>query len=172
MSLKYPLLQMTIYWVPVRTRWKPRLLTSALSATNVVFRSVAATSRRTMLPLLTAPAANKSLIQAFISLPASPEPCYPGNMPKRSSKPADPNRAAFAILNEATDETETEAAPFKRDRKAYVEKNPAAVELGRRGGLKGGAARREALSPEQRIASAKKAAEARWGPRTADGEKT
>ncbi len=87
------------------------------------------------------------------------EPCYAGPMPKRSSKPADPNRAAFAILNEATDET-----PAAMER----EKDPAAVALGRRGGLKGGAARRDALSPEQRTASAKKAAEARWGPRTAD----
>jgi len=41
-------------------------------------------------------------------------------------------------------------------------KNPAAVALGRLGGLKGGKARAEKLSPEERRASAKKAALARW----------
>jgi hypothetical protein len=73
-------------------------------------------------------------------------------MPKRSSKPADPNRAAFAILNEATDE-----APAER------EKDPAAVSLGRRGGLKGGKARAEALAPEDRKRIAQEAARKRWG---------
>ena len=42
------------------------------------------------------------------------------------------------------------------------EKNPAAVELGRLGGRKGGKARAEKLSPERRTEIAKKAAEARW----------
>ena len=41
-------------------------------------------------------------------------------------------------------------------------KDPLAVELGRRGGLKGGKARAEKLSPEQRREIAKKAAQARW----------
>jgi hypothetical protein len=41
-------------------------------------------------------------------------------------------------------------------------KNPAAVELGRRGGLKGGAARAAALTAEQRKAIAVNAAKARW----------
>jgi len=41
-------------------------------------------------------------------------------------------------------------------------KNPAAVALGRRGGLKGGKARAEKLTPDQRKAIAKKAANARW----------
>jgi hypothetical protein len=41
-------------------------------------------------------------------------------------------------------------------------KNPHAVELGRLGGLKGGRARAEALSPEQRRKIARKAAQARW----------
>jgi 5-methyltetrahydrofolate--homocysteine methyltransferase len=43
------------------------------------------------------------------------------------------------------------------------DKDPLAVELGRRGGLKGGKARADRLSPEQRQALARKAAEARWG---------
>jgi hypothetical protein len=42
------------------------------------------------------------------------------------------------------------------------EKNPAAVTLGRLGGLKGGKARVESLTPTKRKAIAKKAAEVRW----------
>ncbi len=41
-------------------------------------------------------------------------------------------------------------------------KNPAAVALGRLGGLKGGKARAEKLSPKKRKAIAQKAAQARW----------
>ena len=41
-------------------------------------------------------------------------------------------------------------------------KNPAAVALGKLGGAKGGKARAAALSPAQRKAIAKKAAQARW----------
>ena len=42
-----------------------------------------------------------------------------------------------------------------------IKKYPA--EIGRRGGLKGGKARMGSLTPKQRTALAKKAAEARWG---------
>src|SRR5438132_7116462 len=42
-------------------------------------------------------------------------------------------------------------------------KNPAAVELGRRGGLKGGRARMDSLTPEQRRQLGLKGARARWG---------
>jgi hypothetical protein len=49
-------------------------------------------------------------------------------------------------------------------------KNPLAVALGRRGGLKGGPARRDSMSAKQRSESAKKAAMARWAKReTGDG---
>jgi hypothetical protein len=41
-------------------------------------------------------------------------------------------------------------------------KDPAAVELGRRGGLKGGKARAAKLTKKQRIEAARKAASARW----------
>ena len=41
-------------------------------------------------------------------------------------------------------------------------KNPAAVELGRLGGKKGGKARAEKLTKEQRSEIARKAAKARW----------
>jgi hypothetical protein len=43
-----------------------------------------------------------------------------------------------------------------------AKKNPAAVALGRLGGLKGGKARAKKLSPEERSAIAKKAAITRW----------
>jgi hypothetical protein len=48
------------------------------------------------------------------------------------------------------------------DSAAEKEKNPAAVALGRLGGLKGGKARAEKLSPERRAEIAKKAAAKRW----------
>jgi hypothetical protein len=44
-------------------------------------------------------------------------------------------------------------------------KDPAAVALGRKGGLKGGKARAEKLTPEQRSEIAKRAASARWRSR-------
>ncbi|MCU1465682.1 MAG: uncharacterized protein JWM72_1610 [Actinomycetia bacterium] len=78
-------------------------------------------------------------------------------MPKRSSKPRDPNQLAAAIVAQATgDELEVEPEPVK---------NAAAVELGRLGGLKGGKARAEKLSPKKRSQIAKKAAQARWAKR-------
>jgi hypothetical protein len=48
------------------------------------------------------------------------------------------------------------------DTQAADGKNPAAVALGRLGGLKGGNARAKALSPKKRAEIAKKAAAARW----------
>lgn len=45
---------------------------------------------------------------------------------------------------------------------ATREKDPAAVSLGRRGGLKGGKARAAKLTAEERSAIARKAAEKRW----------
>lgn len=41
-------------------------------------------------------------------------------------------------------------------------KDPAAVALGRKGGLKGGKARAASMTPEQRSEAARKAAAARW----------
>jgi hypothetical protein len=43
------------------------------------------------------------------------------------------------------------------------EKNPAAVALGRLGGLVGGKARAKGMTAKQRSKSARKAAKARWG---------
>lgn len=77
-------------------------------------------------------------------------------MPERSSRPKRPidlNQLAKAIVDAAT-QGEPEAPPDTRD--------PAAVELGRKGGLKGGKARAEALTPEQRREIARRAAQSRW----------
>ena len=51
------------------------------------------------------------------------------------------------------------------------EKNPAAVALGKLGASKGGKARRDKLTPEQRSAIAKKAAEARWAKKRQQDER-
>jgi hypothetical protein len=77
-------------------------------------------------------------------------------MPERSRKkrPADLNRLAASIVADAVSE-EPEPDP-------YESKNPAAVELGRQGGLKGGPARAAKLTAERRSEIAKKAAAARW----------
>lgn len=76
-------------------------------------------------------------------------------MPKRSSKPTDLNRRAAAIVAQSID-------PDDQGDDPYEGKNPAAVELGRLGGQKGGKARAEKLTPEERSAFARKAAKARW----------
>lgn len=47
-------------------------------------------------------------------------------------------------------------------------KNPAAVALGRLGGLKGGKARAQSLSPQKRKEIAERAAQARWGKKEID----
>lgn len=78
-------------------------------------------------------------------------------MPKRSSKQRDLHRMAAAIVDDATNEAAT-AAPTSH-------KNPAAVELGRLGGLKGGKARAAKLTPEQRSEQARRAAQKRWKTR-------
>ncbi len=46
--------------------------------------------------------------------------------------------------------------------KQESEKDPAAVALGRKGGLKGGHARAARMTPEERSESARKAVLARW----------
>jgi hypothetical protein len=79
-------------------------------------------------------------------------------MPKRSGKrPRDLNRLASTIVDEATGE-----AP-KTD--PDEGKDPAAVALGRKGGLKGGKARAAKMSAKERSEAARKAAATRWGAR-------
>jgi hypothetical protein len=76
-------------------------------------------------------------------------------MPDRSRKrPRDSNQLAKLITDIATGEVE--------DAEPDDGKNAAAVELGRKGGLKGGKARAESMTPEERSEAAKRAARARW----------
>ena len=63
----------------------------------------------------------------------------------------DPNQTAFRVVQEATGQAQPADG-----------KDPAAVSLGRRGGLKGGPARAEKLSKKRRAEIAKKAAKKRW----------
>lgn len=80
-------------------------------------------------------------------------------MPKRSSKnKTDINLLAKSIVDDSTSEK-------LLDKAVEEGKNPAAVLLGRLGGLKGGKARATKLSVEERHDIAKKAAETRWSNR-------
>lgn len=74
-------------------------------------------------------------------------------MPKRSSK--DLNQTAANIVAQSTGQS----LPVINRQPA---KNPAAVALGRLGGLKGGKARAASLSATKRKEIAKKAATLRW----------
>lgn len=71
-------------------------------------------------------------------------------MAKKHLKKNDPNEVAFSILKQATKGISLKG------------KNPAAVALGRLGGLKGGKARAQALTAERRREIARKAANRRW----------
>ncbi len=73
---------------------------------------------------------------------------------KGKGKHLDFCQIAHAVVEAATDETPQEEEPAK---------NPAAVALGRLGGLKGGKARADKLSPERRKEISKQALEKRWG---------
>lgn len=70
----------------------------------------------------------------------------------KPKRPRDPNQRAKNVVDLATGEI-TEPKP---------EKNPAAVELGRLGGLKGGPARASKLTPERRKDIAQNAIKVRW----------
>jgi hypothetical protein len=76
-------------------------------------------------------------------------------MTKKSKTPRDVNQLATSIVEQATSDP-------KPDQPVEPQKNPAAVELGRLGGLKGGKARAEKLTPKERQLIALKAAKARW----------
>lgn len=71
----------------------------------------------------------------------------------KAKKGGDLNVTAFNTLNAFLEKT---------DRAPKPEKNPAAVALGRLGGLKGGKARAASLSKKERSDIAKKASAARW----------
>ena len=80
---------------------------------------------------------------------------------KRKKKDHDFSVTAFRVMQETT--ADPDDTPVIEEQQPDSEgKNPNAVALGRLGGLKGGKARAEKLSPEQRSAIARKAAQARW----------
>ena len=73
-----------------------------------------------------------------------------------TKRPRDPNQLAKRVVDLAT-------ATEEQTPSVASEKNAAAVELGRLGGLKGGAARSEKLSPARKREIAALAARKRWG---------
>ena len=81
--------------------------------------------------------------------------------PKR---PRDFNSRAFQTVAILTGTSPPEPEPEPEDPVKV-----AARELGRRGGLKGGKARSEKMTAEERSASARKAATVRWARDRADG---
>lgn len=76
-------------------------------------------------------------------------------MAKKPKRPRDTNQLAAFIVGAATGDIEL---PESKD----DGKNPAAVALGKLGGLKGGKARADKLSKARRKEIAQKAAESRW----------
>jgi hypothetical protein len=79
-------------------------------------------------------------------------------MPKRSSKrQKDTQQLARNVLDQIVPDAEAQPAEQEPPKK-----NPAAVALGRLGGMKGGKARAAKLSAKKRSEIAKKAAAARW----------
>jgi hypothetical protein len=78
-------------------------------------------------------------------------------MAKHPKRPRDPAQLAKLIVDIATGEVDDrESTPREQG------KNPGAVDLGRRGGLKGGKARADSLTSERRSQIARKAATIRW----------
>lgn len=75
----------------------------------------------------------------------------------KTDRPKDTNQLAKLIADIATGEEPNEQPEST--------KNPAAVALGRLGGLKGGKARADSLTPEKRKEIAQKAAAKRWKKR-------
>lgn len=79
---------------------------------------------------------------------------------KKPKRPRDFNERAFQSVAILTG-TEEPLPPVEPDDPVRA----AAAALGRRGGLKGGKARAAKMTPEERSASAKRAAAARWKPK-------
>jgi hypothetical protein len=78
---------------------------------------------------------------------------------KRLKRPRDPIQLGKLIGDILTGQIEDRAP----DRSDDPTKDQAAVALGRKGGLKGGRARANSLTPEERTKIAREAAKKRWG---------
>jgi hypothetical protein len=84
--------------------------------------------------------------------------------PRKKKREHDFAVTAFRVVQEATREVEPESEEVEPE--LVGGKNPHAVALGRLGGLKGGKARFQKLTPEQRREIARKAAQIRWSVKT------
>lgn len=73
---------------------------------------------------------------------------------QRPRRPRDPNQLAKLVVDMATGQADPD--------QTIEGKNPAAVALGRLGGLKGGKARAESLTKKRRQEIARAAAKSRW----------
>jgi hypothetical protein len=80
--------------------------------------------------------------------------------PRKKKRDSDFAVTAFRVVQEATGQSESKSEETELE--PVEGKNPHAVALGRLGGLKGGKARFQKLTPEQRKEIARKAAQARW----------
>lgn len=83
----------------------------------------------------------------------------PGSDDAASRRPRDLNQLAASIVDDTVREGPAEPVPEDAGDAQRLREN------GRRGGLKGGKARADKLSAEERSAIAKRAARARWGNR-------
>ena len=87
-------------------------------------------------------------------LERSSEVWHTRGMVTKLRRPRDPDQLAKLIVDMATGDVSPETT--------VDGKNPAAVALGRKGGLIGGRARAEALTAKQRSEISRRAAKARW----------
>jgi len=83
-------------------------------------------------------------------------------MSKTPKRPRDVNLLAKSIVDIAIGEKDDETKKTPEEIAEEEGKDPAAVALGRKGGLKGGKARAAKMSAEKRSEIARKAAQARW----------
>jgi len=84
--------------------------------------------------------------------------------PRGERRPEDPAQAAVMVVRLATGEVTESLDEFVTDGQGAMHrpKNPAAVALGRLGGQRGGRARADKLSADERREIACRAAAARW----------
>ena len=85
----------------------------------------------------------------------TPKPKLKRSRPRKSKPTRDENQMAYNLVKRIEEMGATSEG-----------KDPLAVALGRRGGLKGGRARADKLTKDERKASAVKAARARWDRKT------
>jgi hypothetical protein len=90
---------------------------------------------------------------------------------KKTKLPRDANQRAYEIVRLSTEEDEPTPEPEKETPMVRSPISEYLAEIGRKGGLKGGKARSESLTPKKRKEIAKKAASARWGKKAGGGDK-